>query len=234
MSSFCTSNTSLTDSDINTIYGNNVTHGLLPSDPYTSADRESNGLLKDATLDTIVKSMVSRRIIPMLGANDNPQQIKEKQQAFLNNIKNEYCFYEARYKYSLEKLLNSIQQGYINNNGNIQETTKTYLQYTQRLNQRVNDLTQIVNKITSVLLAANSNIEKDMDNFNKTIQDKQAKLQEQNKILSSQQSTMLLNKEMVKFTEEKGRYTNNLLKLYGFMNIVALGLLIYVYRSAAS
>ena len=37
---------------------------------------------------------------------------------------------------------------------------------------------------------------------------------------------------MVKYTEEKSRYTNNLLKMYSVLNIVALSLLVYVYKSA--
>ena len=37
---------------------------------------------------------------------------------------------------------------------------------------------------------------------------------------------------MVKYTEEKARYTDNLLKMYSVLNIVALGLLVYVYKSA--
>jgi len=37
---------------------------------------------------------------------------------------------------------------------------------------------------------------------------------------------------MVKFSEEKNRYSANLLKLYSFLNVVALGLLVYVYKAA--
>jgi hypothetical protein len=37
---------------------------------------------------------------------------------------------------------------------------------------------------------------------------------------------------MVKYSEEKARYTDNLLKLYSFLNVVALGLLVYVYRAS--
>jgi hypothetical protein len=37
---------------------------------------------------------------------------------------------------------------------------------------------------------------------------------------------------MVKYSEEKARYSDNLLKMYSFLNVVALGLLIYVYKAA--
>ena len=68
--------------------------------------------------------------------------------------------------------------------------------------------------------------------FDGEIKDLQVKLTEQNKIISSSEATTKLNKEMVKYTEEKGKYTDNLLKMYSVLNIVALGLLIYVYKSA--
>jgi hypothetical protein len=233
MSSFCTTSTSLTDSDLSSLYGNNITHGILSSEPYPASDRETNGLLKESTLQQIVTSLSSQGVIPVYTDKIKPDDFLNKQKAFLTNTKKEYCFYESRYKYALEKLLNAIQQGYINNNGNSQQVIQTYLQHTQLLNQKLNDLTQIVNTITEKTLTNSSKITNDIQKFNETIQDKQKKLQEQNKILSSQQSTMILNKEMVKFTEEKARYTNNLLKLYSVMNIVALGLLIYVYRSAS-
>ena len=59
----------------------------------------------------------------------------------------------------------------------------------------------------------------------------QLKLAQQNKIISSSDAVTKLNKEMVKYTEEKNRYTENLLKTYSVLNIVALGLLIYIYKS---
>ena len=37
---------------------------------------------------------------------------------------------------------------------------------------------------------------------------------------------------MVKYSEEKARHTDNLLKLYSFLNVVALGLLVYIYKAA--
>jgi hypothetical protein len=48
----------------------------------------------------------------------------------------------------------------------------------------------------------------------------------------SNEASTKLKKEMVKYTEEKGRYSDNLLRLYSFLNMVALGLLVYVYRAS--
>ena len=58
------------------------------------------------------------------------------------------------------------------------------------------------------------------------------KLINQGEIIKSSQGVTKINKEMMKYTEEKGRYTDNLLKMYSFLNIVTFGLLIYIYRAA--
>ena len=58
------------------------------------------------------------------------------------------------------------------------------------------------------------------------------KLQRQRELLmSSGQNKMLLHKEMETYSRQKARYHNNMLMLYSFLNITALGLLFYVYRS---
>jgi hypothetical protein len=56
-------------------------------------------------------------------------------------------------------------------------------------------------------------------------------LQNHARILNSQTNLQDLRKRMVEFTEEKNRSAMNLLSLFGFMNLVAIGLLFYIARS---
>ena len=83
------------------------------------------------------------------------------------------------------------------------------------------------------MLSTTSLSEVEIKAFDKKIRDKQEKLQKQNSIITSSQATAELNKQMVKFTEQKAKYSNNLLGLYSFLNVVALGLLVYVYKSSS-
>jgi hypothetical protein len=231
MSLVCPSKTSFTDSELNQIYGDNIKHGVLPSSPFNSSHRESNGMLTEKSLSDLIVSLTNSGIIPQ-ATPEKPKEFMEKQKQLLKNIGEEYCFYDSRYKYSLQKLLKSIQTGYVNNSDAVQQDIQKNLQNTQRLNQRLNDLSQIANSLTNKMLQTSSSLNAQISEFNKKIEEKQKKLQHQNSILSSNSATEKLNKEMVKFTEEKARYTNNLLKMYSFLNIVALGLLVYVYRSS--
>jgi hypothetical protein len=232
MSAFnCPAKTALTDSELNQTFGNGTVVGLLPSTPNGSSDREENGMLKDSAVNSIVSNLKGQGVIPTATAT-NAEAFVKKQSELLKNIQAEYCFYDARYKYSLEKLLQSIQQGYVANTGDTQAAIQKYLASTQSLNQRLNDFVQIINGVTNDMMASSSNIEGEIQAFNKQINEQKKKLDAQNRILMSDQAAVKLNKEMVKFTEQKAKYSDNLLSVYSVLNIVALGLLVYVYRSS--
>jgi len=100
------------------------------------------------------------------------------------------------------------------------------------LNKKMNDLIQIINGVNEELLLSNTNMKNGIKTFDKEIKQMHTKLISQNKIISSSEAVAKLNKEMVKYTEEKRRYTDNLLNMYSVLNIVALSLLVYVYKSA--
>jgi hypothetical protein len=228
----CQTKTALTDTELNQTFNTGSMPGLLPTAPAGASDRDGEGLLTKTAVETIISSLKNSGIIPSPKTTKNDIYTK-KQQELLKNIQAEYCFYEVRYKYSLEQLLNAINQGYTNNTPEIQQTIQKYLKSTQMLNQRLNDLVQIINGITDDMLSSTTELESEIKSFDKNIKEKQDKLAAQTKIISSTQAVAKLNKEMVKFTEQKARYSNNLLSLYSFLNIVALGLLVYVYKSAS-
>ena len=231
MSFSCPVKTALTDAELNQTFGNGVTQGLLPLAPNGASDRDGNGVLNKTTIQGLIGSLKGSGVVPVATAA-NAENFVFKQKTLLKNIEAEYCFYESRYKFSLEKLFNAIQEGYMNNTGDIQIVIQKYLASTQALNQRLNDLTQIINGVTDDMLSSATNLEAEIKAFDNQIKEQQNKLTQQNKIITSGQAVTTLNKQMVKFTEQKAKYSDNLLGLYSFLNIVALGLLVYVYKSA--
>lgn len=210
--------TSPTDNDLNLTYGNG-NPGLLPLQPEN--DRE-NGMLTNSTIKTIISNLKKSGVIPTL--TSDTQLFIQKQNSLIANIKSEYCFYYSRYVYSLQKLLKAVSE----QNTNINK----YLDSTQALNKKMNDLIQIINGVNEELLLSNTNMKNGIKTFDKEIKQMHTKLISQNKIISSSEAVAKLNKEMVKYTEEKRRYTDNLLNMYSVLNIVALSLLVYVYKSA--
>ena len=226
MTAVCPRASSLTDSELNQGFAN----GLLPSTPNGSSDRDGNGMLTANAVSSILQTLKTSNVIPVATAT-NAEAYVARQTVFLTNVKAEYCFYDSRYKFCLEKLFSAVRQGYQNNSREAQALVQKYLDLTQRFNQRVNDLTQIMNAITEDGLRASNNISQDIKDFNAKIQEQKKKLTEQYVLISSSQATTNIRKQMVKYTEEKARRSDNLLKMYGFLNIVALGLLVYIYRA---
>jgi len=227
--SICTSQTSFTQTELTAPY--TASPALLPTTPNGGSDRESTGMLKDSVVSSIVTSLKNSGIVPT-PTPTNPEQYITKQQTFITNVKAEYCYYESRYKYALTQLFTAIAAGYPTSSTANQTTIRTYLVTTQDFNKRLNDLTQIINQTVSMMLTTSSDVDSEITRYNTQIQEKQRRLDEQNRIINSNEAGMKIKKDMVKYTEEKARNTNNLLNLYSFLNVVTIGLLVYVYKAA--
>lgn len=234
--SFCpTQDTSLTDTDLKSMYGTTTSPGLLPSDGFQQSDRESNGLLKADVLKTTVSSMTAAGKIPKpppVSSNSGDIELyMKKNRQFIENLKLEYCFYDSRYKYALNQLFSKLKAGYSQTDLTNQSLIQTYLQSSVALNMKLNDLSQIMNEITKQRLEQTQGQNSEINTINQTLDQRSKKLSEQYKVLSSQQATAILYKDMVKYSKERADSTNNMLQLYSFMNIVMVGVLVYLYRS---
>jgi hypothetical protein len=235
--SFCqNSSQALTDSDLNATYGTMEHPGLIPQEGFPADQRDTSGLLKQDTLQSFISSQEASGKIPRPPKvnESTPDQIEtymKKDRIFVDSLAKEYCFYDVRYKYALRQLIEKLQQGYTDSSQQNSQLIQTYLKSTQALNQKLNDLTQLANGIAQSRLKNTKQQSDGINYLNAELAKRSKKLNEQNKILSSEQATALLYKDMVKYTKERADSTNNLLSMYSFMNIIVLGMLIYLYRS---
>ena len=238
--SFCgdQTGTSLTDSDLRSMYGTTTSPGLLPSDGFPQSDRDDKGLLKPDVLKTLVSTMTAAGKIPrpppVSSESSAIETYMTKNQTFITNLKAEYCFYDSRYKYALNQLFGKLRAGYAQTDLTNQSLIQTYLQASIALNMKLNDLSQIMNEITKSRLEQAQGQNSEINTINSSLETRSKKLSEQYKILSSQQATAILYKDMVKYSKERADSTNNMLQLYSFMNIVMIGVLVYLYRSMSS
>ena len=231
----------MTDTALQAPYtSTNGSPSLMGSANVASAERTERGLLTPTATLTAVKALKAQGLIPTpptITSNSvsetGPIEAYMKQdQDFVANLKAEYCYYDGRYRYALQQLIKGLQQGYTDSNTTNQQSIQNYLKLTQGLNRTLNDMTQIVNQITQQRRQETKDQSTSINSLNQELVSRGNQLGAQNDILQKEQGAANLYKEMVKFTREKANYTNNMLALYSFLNITALGLLFYIYRSA--
>jgi hypothetical protein len=223
----CPSVTNLTDSDLTQTYYHESGHTILPSVPYGTTDRTIHGLLHPSALSATIASFSKPAKSANNGNNAKGTPIS------VEDMISEYCFYHARYTYAIEKLVDSLRKE------SSPDALKTppprsafYLKHAQHLHQQLMDFIQTVQGIRQALQDTSRPVDPAMTTFSKDLQTQQGKLEAQQKVIRSNQAPAALYKQMVRYSEEKTRRSDQLLHLYTFLNVVALGLLVYVYKAA--
>lgn len=125
-----------------------------------------------------------------------------------SSINREYCYSLERYTF-FEKL-------YIHTNN------PEYKSKADRFNQRVIDLLACIEYMEKLHITG-----KDSDMVSPT--GSMAPLSSRQRVENMQD--LALRTDMMEYSVEKNRSARNLLALYGFLNLTAVGLLIYIYRS---
>lgn len=243
------SNATFTDSQLTALYANGYLQ-LLSS----SASRSTNGILLDASITSWITALLQNNKLPTqptptefnnaarTASNTNTQNTVIQtyitaENTFATNLKNEYCHYEARYKAALKTLLTKLSTQYSNagtQNTAIAAEVDKYLTITEALNIKLNDLIMLSNGVAQNRLKLAQTNAITANEINTELQTHATNLQKQAAILKDKSSTTELYKRMVEYTEEKNKANRNLLSLYSFLNVVALGMLVYVYRASSN
>jgi hypothetical protein len=151
--------------------------------------------------------------------------LSQKESESMGKIQEEFCFYYIRYKYTLDTLFQKLVEQAP------QAEIQTRLNTAKALNERLNDLVQITNFIAQQRAREMRQQNTEINAINQNLSATFEVLQGHRRLLNSETSLQDIRKRMVEFTEEKNRSAMNLLSLFGFLNLVAIGLLVYVARS---
>jgi len=240
MSSFCGgkgSTSSFTTSELNQQYPGGIMQKIG-----SSATTDSNGLVSESWIQSTVETLEKSGIIPkptpasktVSTPYDSPEatdplaEYVNKDRSLQNKIKREYCFYEKRYFFALDSFLQGISDSSMKGSP---VDVNSKLDIVKRINVTLNVFTQIVNGISKYRYAKNVKFQTDINNINGSLRARQKKLQEQSDILNKESASIELYKRMIAYTEEKNNANQNLLTLYGILNIVALASIIYIAKS---
>jgi hypothetical protein len=228
----------LTYKDLNQTYGDGVVTGILAP----ASERNADGTLTDAVVKERVQFLKQTGVIP---TRTDVTVYQEKQKRFLEHVKAEYDFYKIRYKDALNKVLSAVTKLPDDKKPSVlpladdssplesKKDVDKMIAVAVSLNQKMSDLSQYIQGITNDMKQSSSQLHDEIKAFNQVVKDKQSKLEHQQKMIATGDASAKLRKEMLRYAEEKARYSDNLLKLYTFLNIVSIGLLIYVYRASA-
>lgn len=208
----------LTAQKLEDIYNTLVQQGDLISNTKYKQDLAKVGDLKNTN------QAAAQAILNTLGA---------KETATMGKIQQEYCFYYFRYKYALETLFDKLvaTSKLTNLTDNDRSDIQNKLTRAKEFNEKLNDMIQITNYISQKRASEMREQNTEINSMNSSIKSTFDTLQEHSKILNSESSISDLRKRMVEYSEEKNRSALNLLSLYGFLNLVAIGLLFYIARS---
>lgn len=166
---------------------------------------------------------------------DPASTFKEKSAIVRSNIEKEYCFYHKRYMFILREVLTSASSptaltGTAAADYALQKTNAGII------NSKLNQILQVMQELIKVRNTSLNNyysssaggvnqLNTDLDAMRTTLNTHSTQLQSKSLETDVQSA-------MIDYTIEKNSSSRNLLAVYGFMNIVAIGMLFYLYRSA--
>jgi hypothetical protein len=238
MSSFCGGTGSvpaMTPSEIAEKFPN----GFLPE----SLPPMEGGLAAQGWLNQYISSLKSQGRLPSppsaqslqstpLAAPETSDPMKtfvQKENAVQETLKQEYCFYERRYFAALDSFLQSVASKSLA--GQQETIVQGRLAIARTLNQKLTLLTQITNGISKQRYASTSALQSDINSINGSLAKRRNELLEQREILQRESAAADLHKRMAEYTTEKNRANQNLLTLYGVLNITALAMIFYIART---
>jgi hypothetical protein len=214
----------------------------IGSTPYGS-NRDSNGLLTPTAVGTVLENLNICININTSTFNFNKDDISScnsKDDLFIRGVQIECGYYYALYKYAIRNLAAAIVcpvETPVKSFGtNWPDSSVALRKYTDAaiiLNLMVNDVIYIIDQVaqkrTNVDIAT---LTAKLGVQDENLKGTSGRLTTQRTALTSPgQDKMVLFKEMETYSRQKAAYHNNMLALYSFLNITALGLLFYVYRS---
>ncbi len=232
--------TSYQDSELRAPYtGPSVMAQTMPTyEDTTNRVTDGSHFLTTAFLSGHINYLKGKGIIPaqpdIKALNDKSEDeaiaaYKAKMEELKTIVKNEYCYYYSRYRYAITQAINAIATAQSQTVANTSVDRFTSLAAT--LNTRLQDLSQITNAITENQYSDIKNMQTSINDANTQINSYMTQLQEHAKILRKEVPAVELRKRMVQYTKEKANANKNLLSLYFFLDVVALGVLFYVYNA---
>jgi hypothetical protein len=202
---------------------------------------DSTKKVNETAVNTLVDTLLSRSRATAIDASEfvgvratdtsqpNPaKDFAQNAKILRQTIKDEYCYYYSRYNWGLNKILvSATQQG--------SAVDPAFKAGVQKLNITLNVILAVmkgmVNNRMASLQEYSSDSEKGVNELNSELERARISLQRDSGMLQANDLNTDIQSSMIEFSLEKNESSRNMLAMYGFMNIVAVGLLFYLYTN---
>jgi len=201
-------------------------------DPLTSTDAILT-VVYNYFKETTVTGSTYKMIDPNPTASVSGQVTEAKQSVsmdLLYSLKYEFCFWIKAYKIILGDYITTTNATSLTDAVK-NSRTRQIINQMNSINLRLSDLTMIAGHIGTQQTTAIAGMNSTVNEYITSITTHTSTLQEQSNLLSSSDVKSKLRSRMLEYSDEKNAYANQLLATYGFANLIALGLLFYIYRS---
>jgi hypothetical protein len=190
---------------------------------------KEDGTVDSAVLNSFVKGFLSTAAPPstlMAATPNNPaKDFATKSNALRSSMQSEYCWYYNRYIWALTQVLTAASQS----GGVVDPKMKSN---TAELNTKLNGILLVMKaSINSRMDTLTKYYDKDINSQNGDLDTARQRLRDQSAILENNDLQADVQAAMVDYSIEKNSSSRNMLAMYGFMNIVAVGLLFYLYTN---
>jgi len=194
----------------------------------------STGRIPAAQLQTHIQGLLSNGTLPqrpMVKVGNTYETDMDKlvpQDArHFNKLRDEYCYYEQRYRFALKKFLTLATSRDTSTNTQAQDM----LQVAKILNTRTNSVLEIMNFMAQSRVDKVNDNKTEIDHINTNINNKLEKLNKAYTMLNQDNVIVTTQKASVDYTEEKNNYTTNQISVWAALNVIAIATIFYVYRS---
>ncbi len=235
--SLCPARTAgFTNAELDALYAGPLAISPNPSPTNSDRNQDEFKLLTSAAQSRIVNDLKARGIIPAPPAMNAESidevigQYRDKLNALGDSMKAEYCWYYSRYAYAIQQWIYLIAE--TRAPGGASSELTQYGSRSIALNRRLIDMTTLISAISKELYDTASKTSDSINSLNGQLDSQFTKLKKQAEVLQREAPEAEIKKRMVEFTKEKTKANDNLLSLYFFLDVVALGILFYVYKAA--
>ena len=209
------------------VYPNGVMNDTLVPD-------DTTGRVDPSSIAAHVNNLQSMNIVkppPQVKMGDQMQvdmdaYVKQDNDLY-QSLQTEYCHYNERYMYALNKFLSLSTSRDAKDNPAAQDM----LELSRKLNIRVNSVLEVMNYLAqSRVNLVNSN-KGAIDASNAAIRSRLRKMSSMFSRLKDDNAVVTTQREMVRYTEEKNAYTSNQIAVWTALNVLTLGAIVFVYRN---